>query len=90
MVRAKNAGCQVYDLWGAPEVFSESDSMWGVYRFKEGLGGKVLRTIGTFDYPNKPGMYRLYTQTLPRFLNTLRRRGKTQIERNLQEIKPDD
>ncbi len=28
----------VYDLWGAPDVFDESDSMWGVYRFKEGLG----------------------------------------------------
>ena len=23
----------------APDVFDESDSMWGVYRFKEGLGG---------------------------------------------------
>ncbi|MEP7137804.1 MAG: peptidoglycan bridge formation glycyltransferase FemA/FemB family protein, partial [Chloroflexota bacterium] len=44
--RAKAKGCAVYDLWGAPEVFDESDSMWGVYRFKEGLGGKVVRTLG--------------------------------------------
>ena len=40
MKRAKAAGCTVYDLWGAPETFDESDSMWGVYRFKEGLGGR--------------------------------------------------
>ena len=40
MKRAKAKGCTVYDLWGAPEAFDESDSMWGVYRFKEGLGGK--------------------------------------------------
>jgi len=43
MKRAKANGCSVYDLWGAPEVFDESDSMWGVYRFKEGLGGEVIR-----------------------------------------------
>jgi len=42
MKRAKARGCTLYDLWGAPEVFDESDSMWGVYRFKEGLGGKVV------------------------------------------------
>jgi peptidoglycan pentaglycine glycine transferase (the first glycine) len=41
MKRAKSAGCTAYDLWGAPETFDESDSMWGVYRFKEGLGGRV-------------------------------------------------
>ena len=46
MKRAKAKGCSVYDLWGAPDVFDESDSMWGVYRFKEGLGGKVVRTLG--------------------------------------------
>ena len=46
MKHAKAEGCITYDLWGAPEVFDESDSMWGVYRFKEGLGGEVIRTVG--------------------------------------------
>ena len=73
--RAKAAGCHVYDLWGAPEIFSESDPLWGVYRFKEGLGGKVVRTQGAWDYPLSPTVYRLYTQILPRFLDVLRRRG---------------
>ncbi len=50
MKRARARGCTVYDLWGAPEVFDESDSMWGVYRFKEGLGGQVVRTLGAWDF----------------------------------------
>ena len=50
MKRAKAKGCTRYDLWGAPEVFDESDLMWGVYRFKEGLGGKVVRTLGAWDF----------------------------------------
>jgi lipid II:glycine glycyltransferase (peptidoglycan interpeptide bridge formation enzyme) len=77
---AKAAGCTVYDLWGAPEVFDESDSMWGVFRFKQGLGGEVLRTVGAYDLPLRPFYYRLYTQVLPRLLEFLRRRGKSRTE----------
>ncbi|NQU29485.1 MAG: peptidoglycan bridge formation glycyltransferase FemA/FemB family protein, partial [Anaerolineae bacterium] len=43
MKRAKSRGCAVYDLWGAPETFDESDSLWGVFRFKQGLGGEIVR-----------------------------------------------
>ncbi len=75
MRRARAAGCHTYDLWGAPEVFDESDSLWGVYRFKEGLGGQVYRGLGAWDLPVRPGFYRLYTQILPRILNVMRRRG---------------
>jgi len=80
MRRAKAAGCHLYDLWGAPEAFIESDPLWGVYRFKEGLGGRVVRTLGAWDYPARPAIYRLYTQILPRLLGVMRRRGKTQTK----------
>ena len=73
--RAKDAGCRVYDLWGAPDEFQESDPLWGVYRFKEGLGGKVARHIGAWDLPARPLTYRVYTQFLPRALEWMRRRG---------------
>jgi peptidoglycan pentaglycine glycine transferase (the first glycine) len=76
MRRAKAARCTVYDLWGAPEVFNEMDPLWGVFRFKEGLGGRVVRTLGAWDYPTRPVIYRLYTQILPRLLDVMRRRGK--------------
>jgi peptidoglycan pentaglycine glycine transferase (the first glycine) len=75
--RAKIAGCSVYDLWGAPDNFSENDPMWGVFRFKEGLGGQVLRTLGAWDLPVRPFYYKLYTEILPRLLNGMRSRGKS-------------
>ncbi len=81
MRTAKQKGCTVYDLWGAPEVFDERDSMWGVFRFKRGLGGTVLRTLGAYDYPVRPLLYKLYTQTLPRILNVMRKRRRDQTER---------
>ncbi len=76
MRRAKSAGCESYDLWGAPDVFDESDSMWGVFRFKEGLGGSVVRTLGAWDYTSRPLLYTFYTRLLPRILDLMRSRGK--------------
>jgi lipid II:glycine glycyltransferase (peptidoglycan interpeptide bridge formation enzyme) len=83
MRRAKARGCVQYDLWGAPDVFAESDPLWGVYRFKEGLGAAVVRTPGALDYPARPLLYRLYTRILPQILNLMRRRGKA---RTRQEV----
>jgi len=81
--RAKAKGCTVYDLWGAPEVFDESDSLWGVYRFKEGLGGKVVRTLGAWDFAPSPLWYTMYSQIIPRVLDVMRSRGKVKTKQNL-------
>ena len=75
MVRAKQAGCNEYDLWGAPDDFVESDDLWGVYRFKAGLGAEVVRFIGAWDLPLNHLLYRAYTQLIPRVLDLMRRRG---------------
>jgi lipid II:glycine glycyltransferase (peptidoglycan interpeptide bridge formation enzyme) len=83
MRRAKSAGCTVYDLWGAPETFDESDSMWGVYRFKEGLGGRVVRTLGAWDYAPSKLWYKIYSEILPRVLDMMRTRGKQKTKQNL-------
>jgi lipid II:glycine glycyltransferase (peptidoglycan interpeptide bridge formation enzyme) len=83
MKRAKAKGCTVYDLWGAPEVFDESDSMWGVYRFKEGLGGKVVRTLGAWDFAPNPFWYKLYAEIIPRVLGLMRSRGKARTKQSL-------
>ena len=80
---AQNLGCRIYDLWGAPDVFDESDSMWGVYRFKEGFQGQVIRTCGAWDYfPNKL-FYMAYSKVLPRIIGIMQRRRKGQIKRSL-------
>ena len=83
MQRAKAKGCTAYDLWGAPEVFDESDSMWGVYRFKEGLGGKVVRTLGAYDFAPNPLWYKLYSEVIPRVLDVMRSRGKSKTKQSL-------
>jgi len=79
MKRAKTAGCMTYDLWGAPDEFNESDSLWGVFRFKEGLGGEVVRTLGAYDFAPNKMLYRLYTEMMPRVLNLMRWRGKARV-----------
>ena len=82
--RARAKGCTVYDLWGAPDVFDESDSMWGVYRFKEGLGGKVVRTLGAWDFAPSPLWYKMYSEIIPRVLDLMRSRGKSKTKQSLE------
>jgi lipid II:glycine glycyltransferase (peptidoglycan interpeptide bridge formation enzyme) len=73
--RAKAANCYVYDLWGAPDKFVETDPLWGVFRFKEGLGGTVHRYLGAWDLPMNRMLYRLYSKTLPGLLDIMRTHG---------------
>jgi peptidoglycan pentaglycine glycine transferase (the first glycine) len=72
---AKSRGCTQYDLWGIPDL-EESEleaeflhrkshtGLWGVYRFKRGFGGDVLRSVGAWDRVYFPGLYKLYQQIM--------------------------
>ncbi len=71
---AKAQGYAVYDFWGAPDVFTEDDRMWGVYQFKRGFHGTVTRHIGAFDYAPYPPLYKAYTELMPRVLARIRKR----------------
>jgi peptidoglycan pentaglycine glycine transferase (the first glycine) len=82
--RAKALGCRIYNLWGAPDEFNESDGLWGVFRFKEGLGGTVSRTIGAWDFTPNPLLYKLYTQVLPRVMDLMRTRGIAKTKQRLE------
>ena len=62
-------GCQVYDLWGVPDMDEEElekqfsgreDGLWGVYRFKRGFGGTVRRSSGAWDKVFQPMLYKAY------------------------------
>jgi peptidoglycan pentaglycine glycine transferase (the first glycine) len=83
MRRTKAAGCSLYDLWGAPDEFNESDSLWGVFRFKEGLGGRVVCTLGAWDYTPKPFWYKMYSEVIPRVLDAMRSRGKSRTKQQI-------
>lgn len=69
---AKAQGYAIYDMWGAPDVFDESDGLWGVYQFKRGFRGQVLRHIGAWDYPPRPWLYDAYAKLAPRLMGLLR------------------
>ncbi len=83
MRRAKSVGCRIYNLWGAPDEFRESDGLWGVFRFKEGLGGVVSRTIGAWDFTPNPLLYKMYTEVLPRVMDIMRLRGKAKTKQSI-------
>ncbi len=72
----------VYDFWGAPDDFgNEADPLAGVFRFKEGFGGTVVRRIGAWDFPARPRLYRLYTRTMPAVLEVMRGFGRRRLRR---------
>ena len=80
---ARDSGCDAYDLWGAPESPDPADPMWGVYRFKEGFGARLVRLAGSWDFTARPAAYRLYTAGLPRLLGWTRRRQQERTRRML-------
>lgn len=69
---AKASGCERYDFWGIPpEVPADrelredeygSGGLWGVYRFKQGFGGRVLTYPGAFDFVYSRPLYWAYLQ----------------------------
>ena len=56
---AKQAGATSYDFWGIPETDDPSEAMAGVYRFKSGWGGRIVRFPGNFEYSYHPLAMRL-------------------------------
>ena len=62
-------GCTEYDLWGVPDATEEEleanftdrhDGLWGVYRFKRGFGGRLVRSAGAWDRVYQPMLYQIY------------------------------
>jgi lipid II:glycine glycyltransferase (peptidoglycan interpeptide bridge formation enzyme) len=60
---AKAAGCRYYDLFGIPPRPPEEEPdhpMAGLYRFKTGFGGRIVRRPGCRDYVYRPPAAALY------------------------------
>lgn len=72
---AKARGCLLYDLWGIPDedeaaleagFETQADGLWGVYGFKRGWGGAVVRSVGALDRVYNPIVYAAYGFALRR------------------------
>jgi lipid II:glycine glycyltransferase (peptidoglycan interpeptide bridge formation enzyme) len=68
---ARSRGCTQYDLWGVPDAdeatleahFTErTGDLWGVYRFKRGFGGRLVRALGPWDRVYNPVLYWFYSR----------------------------
>jgi len=71
MLWARKRGCKTYDMWGVPDedeatleanFEKRSDGLWGVYRFKRGFGGQVVRHVGTWGKVLSPLRWWLFQQ----------------------------
>jgi lipid II:glycine glycyltransferase (peptidoglycan interpeptide bridge formation enzyme) len=81
---ARRQGCEVYDLWGAPDRADPKDPLWGVYRFKSGLGAHGVQWLGAWDYATGRPLYWLYSVFLPRVLAVLRSGRMAQVRRFME------
>jgi len=66
---AKAHGCVWYDMWGIPDADeatleaqfqTREDGLWGVYGFKRGWGGQIVRSVGAWDKIYSPLVYNAY------------------------------
>ncbi len=72
---AHDRGAMCYDLWGIPdadeatlesEFENRHDGLWGVYGFKRGWGGRVVRSAGAWDRVYNPPLNAIYEVLLRR------------------------
>lgn len=66
---ARARGCTLYDMWGIPDAEPDqleaqfetrSDGLWGVYGFKRGWGGQIVRSLSAWDSKYNPLVYTAY------------------------------
>ena len=63
---AKQEGAATYDFWGIPETDDQSEVMAGVYRFKSGWGGSIVRFPGNYECIYHPLTMRLVRKVIMR------------------------
>jgi peptidoglycan pentaglycine glycine transferase (the first glycine) len=64
---AKQRGITHYDMVAvpSPDDLDESNSLYGVYRFKAGFGGEMTDFVGCFDLPIKRARAKLWNHIEP-------------------------
>ena len=66
---AKEKELKDYDMFGIPSNPTEKHPLWGVYRFKKGFNGKLVKYIGVYDLAYRPLLYKLIEKGISLFQN---------------------
>lgn len=82
---AKGAGYKLYDLWGIPSNPNPKHPLWGVYRFKKGFNGKLVKYVGMQDLVFDPLFYNLFEKGLTFYKNIRSLLTKGKISDSLEE-----
>lgn len=82
---AKRKGIKEYDLWGIPANPTEGHPLYGVYRFKKGFRGRLVKYIGAYDFPYSPLFYHIFEYSLLWWQNLRSLITKGKIEDSLSE-----
>ncbi len=62
---AREQGAAEYDFWGIPATDDQDEPMAGVYRFKRGWGGRIVRFVGCYEYVYRPLAMHVARRFLP-------------------------
>ncbi|OGC06700.1 hypothetical protein A2230_01535 [candidate division WOR-1 bacterium RIFOXYA2_FULL_36_21] len=75
---AKKRDFKSYDLFGIPSNPTKDHPLWGVYRFKKGFNGELVKYIGVYDLVYNPLLYKVINIgiTFYKSLVSLIRKGK--------------
>ena len=79
--------CRIYDFRGVSGDISESNPLYGLYRFKKGFQGDFCQFVGEFDYVFKPFVNSLVTKGEKTY-RTLRRKKFLRKNAELDTSKP--
>ena len=60
ILHAREAGLATYDLFGVPPADDPAHPMHGLYRFKTGVGGRLVHRAGSWDVVTRPMRYGPY------------------------------
>lgn len=82
---AKEKDLKEYDLWGIPSNPGEKHPLWGVYRFKKGMGGDLVKFIGSYDLPFNRAFYALFDRLIIFYQNAVRLIKKGSMSDSLGE-----
>lgn len=82
---AKERNFKYYDLWGIPVNPTENHPLYGVYRFKKGLKGQLVKYIGAYDFPYSPLFYHAFEYGVVWWQNLRSLVTKGRIEDSLSE-----